>query len=103
MNILQRTTLFLFLSTLLLVGCSKGENNKQEENEVITSTLGVDSLLSNPDAFVDQEVVLEGVCAHICKHGGGKIFLMGSDDTKTIRVEAGDAIGSFTTTRAGKF
>ncbi|BDE82299.1 hypothetical protein [Porphyromonas somerae] len=95
MNILQRTALFLFLSTLLLVGCSKGENNKQEENEVITSTLDVDSLLSNPDALVDQDVVLEGICTHICKHGGGKIFLMGSDDTKTIRVEAGDAIGSF--------
>ena len=95
MNFLQRTSLLLIFATLFLVGCSKGESNQQQEEDAVTSTLDVDSLLSNPDAFVDQDIVLEGICTHICKHGGGKIFLMGSDDSKTIRVEAGDAIGSF--------
>ena len=37
---------------------------------------------------------IEGVCPHACKHGARKIFLMGSDDTQTIRVESGE-LGSF--------
>ena len=55
----------------------------------------VDSVLKNADKLVGQTVVLEGVCTHICQHGGGKIFLMGSDDTQTIRIDAGQKIGSF--------
>ena len=54
----------------------------------------VDSLLSDADALVGKEVTIEGVCTHTCKHGATKIFLMGSDDTQTIRVEAGK-LGSF--------
>ncbi|MEG0454809.1 MAG: OB-fold nucleic acid binding domain-containing protein, partial [Bacteroides sp.] len=41
-----------------------------------------------------KEVTIEGVCTHICKHGGRKIFLMGSDDTQTIRIEGG-SVGKF--------
>ena len=39
-------------------------------------------------------IEIEGVCTHICKHGGRKIFLMGSDDKNTIRIESGD-LGAF--------
>ena len=45
---------------------------------------------------IDQAVTIEGVCTHACKHGATKIFLMGSDDTQMIRVEAGK-LGSFDT------
>ena len=41
------------------------------------------------------KVTVEGVCTHICRHGGRKIFLMGTDDTQVIRIEAGEKIGSF--------
>lgn len=39
-------------------------------------------------------MTIEGVCTHTCKHGAKKIFLMGSDDTQVIRVEAG-TLGAF--------
>lgn len=57
--------------------------------------MDVDSLLSNASRLAGQEVRVEAVCTHICKHGGAKIFLMGSDDTQTIRCEAGEEIGKF--------
>ena len=47
-------------------------------------------LLAQAEALAGHEVVVEGVCTHICAHGGKKIFLMGSDDTQTIRVESGN-------------
>ena len=54
----------------------------------------IDDVLANGDDLVGQAVELEGVCTHICKHGGRKIFLMGSDDNNTIRIESGD-LGPF--------
>ena len=54
----------------------------------------MDSLLANAEALVGKSVCVEAVCTHICKHGGRKIFLMGSDDTQTIRVEGG-SVGKF--------
>lgn len=48
-----------------------------------------------PTSLTGKTFTTEALCTHICAHGGGKIFLMGSDDTKTIRVEAGTKIGSF--------
>ena len=46
-------------------------------------------LLTEADAYINKEISVEAICTHICKHGGRKVFLMGSDDTKTIRVEGG--------------
>ena len=47
------------------------------------------------DFYNGGKVTVEGVCTHICRHGGRKIFLMGTDDTQVIRIEAGEKIGSF--------
>lgn len=58
-------------------------------------TLTIDEALSRADSLVGQTVILEGVCTHICEHGGQKIFLMGSDDTQMLRVEASKQLGSF--------
>lgn len=73
-------------------------NNKQENaaetTEVASEAITIDDLLAQADSLVGSEVVIEGVCTHTCKHGATKIFLMGSDDTKTIRVEAGK-LGAF--------
>lgn len=89
--------LALLVMTLCATSCNSRESKQQESTEQTSSdpALEVDQLLDSPDSYVGQTVVLEGVCTHICKHGGGKIFLMGSDDTKSLRVEAGEEIGSF--------
>lgn len=59
-----------------------------------TAVLEIDELLAAADSLAGQTVTIEGVCTHTCKHGARKIFLMGSDDTQTIRVESGE-LGSF--------
>lgn len=91
----------LALSALAIQGC----NSKKQKTEgtaqtgqnatVAQSSLQVDDVLKSADSLAGKEVEIEGICTHICKHGGGKIFLMGSDDTKTIRIEAGKEFGSF--------
>lgn len=88
-----------FAAAATFVSCG---NNKQADGNAeaeqaeaaAPAALSIDDVLAQADSLAGQEVVIEGVCTHACKHGATKIFLMGSDDTKTIRVEAG-ALGAF--------
>ena len=94
---------FMVAATLiaaLVTTTSCGNSNKQSQSEktelAAPAALSVDNLLAHADSLANREVTIEGICTHTCKHGATKIFLMGSDDTKTIRVEAGP-LGSFDT------
>lgn len=73
--------------------CESQQSSTQEEQE--QTALQVDDVLAQGEELVGEIVTVEGVTTHVCSHGGARLFLMGSDDTKTIRVEAGEAIGSF--------
>ena len=88
-----------FMAALVMTTAC-GNANKQSKEEMVTATvsaaLSIDQLLAEADTLANKEVTVEGVCTHACKHGATKIFLMGSDDTKTIRVEAGP-LGAFDT------
>lgn len=99
MTSISKWSLTLLLGmTLGLASCGNDSNKSKEQTsaEVVTpAALEVDQVLADPDSLVGDTIEIEGICTHICKHGGGKIFLMGSDDTKTLRVEAGESIGSF--------
>lgn len=89
----------LAVSALLggaISSCGAGSSAPKTATEAAQDTvMEVDSVLKNGNKLVGQTVVLEGVCTHICQHGGGKIFLMGSDDTQTIRIDASERVGSF--------
>ena len=99
MTLISKWSLTLLLGMTLGLASCGGDSNKSKAQtsaeEAPPAALEVDQVLADPDSLVGDTIKVEGVCAHICKHGGGKIFLMVSDDTKTLRVEAGESIGSF--------
>ena len=82
-KLMMSATAFL----LLLAGVGCGNRTTKAESTAAAAEAAVDSLAG-------KEVWIEGVCTHACKHGARKIFLMGSDDTQTIRVESGK-LGKF--------
>lgn len=92
--------LVLFACTATSCNGNKSSNGQSDaqtsEKQEVSTALTIDELLTDADNLANKNVTIEGVCTHICKHGATKIFLMGSDDTKTIRVEAGP-LGSFDT------
>ena len=79
----------------LLTGC-RGNHQKSTASAAAAASevLEIDDLLLGADSLVGRTVTIEGICTHTCKHGARKIFLMGSDDTQTIRVESGK-LGKF--------
>ena len=95
----KKLTIALAIVVMTLIGTSCGNKQQKSASEATTeqaasSALEIDSLLANAENLAGQEVTIEGVCTHTCKHGAKKIFLMGSDDTQVIRVEAG-TLGTF--------
>ena len=90
----KKLTIAIALMAMTFIGTSCGNKQQKSASEATTeqsasSALEIDSLLANAENLAGQEVTIEGVCTHTCKHGAKKIFLMGSDDTQVIRVEAG--------------
>ena len=75
------------------VSCGGNASTKAKTRQT-EAALEIDELLASADSLAGKTVTIEGVCTHTCRHGARKIFLMGSDDTQTVRVESGE-LGSF--------
>lgn len=88
----MKKTIYLFASmalALLTTACGGSKNQQSAVNDAENvSTLTVDEILTNPDAYVDKTVSLEGICSHLCKHGGRKAFIQGNADNMLLRCEA---------------
>ena len=96
---MKHILLFIMLTTItacLLTSCkSKTTQSATSQSQMSQSQiLEVDDILARADSLTGKTFTTEALCTHICAHGGGKIFLMGSDDTQVIRVEAG-TLGTF--------
>ena len=83
----SKTFLCILALFFVLISCGQKQQSSSTETSKPSEVMQVDDLLSNAETLVGETVVVDGVCTHICRHGGKKLFLMGSDDTKTIRVE----------------
>ena len=100
MKNLALVSLFAFL----LISC--GGQKKQEQTTVNQPktevvVLSVDDLYENAADMVDKVVIVTGTVMHVCKQGGGRCFLMGSNEDINIRVEAGEKIGAFNQEQMG--
>ena len=92
----MKKSIFILAAVALLamVSCNNKAKENQNQESVATVALSVDDILAEGDSLVGKTVTVEGVCTHICKHGGKKLFMMGTDDTKMLRAEACE-LGSF--------
>lgn len=80
-----------------MVSCGNAKQQQaQSAEQVATGAMSIDDVMAKASGLVDQTVTIEGVCTHTCSHGAKKMFLVGSDDSKTLRVEAGE-LGAFDT------
>ncbi len=95
-NQLLNAVTIVAIACITLSCVNKGTNNKgtkkSEVKSTISAAIDVDSLLSQASSFIGKKVTIEGICTHICKHGGRKIFLMG--EGQSLRIEGGE-VGKF--------
>ena len=88
------------MAALFVAACftmtSCGGGKKQAQTAEQVTAMSIDEVMAKAADLVEQTVVIEGVCTHTCSHGAKKMFLVGSDDSKTLRIEAGE-LGAFDT------
>lgn len=89
--------LVALISIITFASCTGNKKTNEANTNTEQTYATVDEVLANAEQQVDNTVLIEGLCTHICSHGGQKLFLMGNDDSKTIRVETNDALGAFKT------
>ena len=85
----------------LFFGCGNQNKKQQQSAEPQAVVLTVDELFEKAADFTDKEVIVKGTVMHVCKQGGVRCFLMGSNEDINIRVEAGEKIGAFTQEQMG--
>ncbi len=87
----------LSIVVVLLFGCGQTNKNQQKSEEKSSEivVLTIDELYEKAPDLADKEVVVKGTVMHVCKQGGARCFLMGSNEDMNIRVEAGEKIGAF--------
>ena len=84
----------LIAACFTMMSCGGGKKQTQTAEQV--AAMSIDEVMEKAADLVEQTVVIEGVCTHTCSHGAKKMFLVGSDDSKTLRIEAGE-LGAFDT------
>ncbi len=84
----MKKILFVLVAGLFaLTACQK----QAEQAQVVYS---IDEVYAQADSLAGDTICFQGICAHLCKHGGRKAFLMGSDESRILRVEGASA-GNF--------
>ena len=89
-------TALLMAVCMVFASCGNSKKQQAQQAEETAAVLSIDDVMAKAGELVDQTVVIEGVCTHTCSHGAKKMFLVGSDDSKTLRIEAGE-LGAFDT------
>ncbi|NQU55399.1 MAG: hypothetical protein HQ522_23020 [Bacteroidetes bacterium] len=93
---MKNLALFAVLA-LILFSCGNQKSKKQivEQTKPEVLVLSVDELYENAGDLTDKEVVVKGTVMHVCKEGGQRCFIMGSNEDINVRIEAGEKIGAF--------
>ena len=70
----MKKSIFILAAVALLamVSCNDKAKENQNQESAATVALSVDDILAEGDSLVGKTVTVEGVCTHICKHGGKK-------------------------------
>jgi hypothetical protein len=91
-NMIRNGCAILVLAALM-IGCREQAVNKSAwENVPVITVAGFDSLAGN---FIGQEIQIEGLVDHICRHGGKRMFLVNENTQGRVKVTTGENIPSF--------
>ena len=97
----------ILLFAILFVACGnqspKNDTKKAEQTTVETSYIESDvvDFFNNAADFAGKEIRLKGTVAHICAHGGKRMFLMHPDVEDRVKVTLDDQQAAFNTEMEG--
>ncbi|MGI6343359.1 MAG: hypothetical protein ACOXZ9_10345 [Bacteroidales bacterium] len=91
---MRKSAILTLIIAVALVSCQNNNKVTKDEPE-IKLYYELDNLYNEAPDMVEQTIAVQGTVTHTCSHGGKRCFIEGSTPDLTLRVEAGEAIGSF--------
>lgn len=82
------------LASAFTYSCGNSNKNAEETSDGGQSVMSVDQVLADAQNLIGDTISVEGVCSHLCKHGGRKAFVLGSNDSLLLRCEAYPLMGT---------
>lgn len=94
--------LLLMLTVVAFVAACNNTTQQQteEKTEPITQIQLADFEKQAAD-LVSKKIEITAIVNHVCKHGGGKLFLVEGEVEESVKVVTGDKIASFNTDLEG--
>jgi hypothetical protein len=96
---MKRFTLLALVSFFLI---SASTIFAQEMTSKVAATSDLKVTAVTPENFqefaaqnVGKEVEISGMVIHVCRHGGKKMFLIGEDPEKRVKINASDKVNVF--------
>ncbi len=92
----MKKLLFLLFMVVATVSCNYSGTKVAEADKMAEPAIvNIEDLFTNTHEFVDDTISLKGLCIHVCKHGGKKMFLQGIDENQLVKVFAEGEITAF--------
>jgi hypothetical protein len=91
----------LFLIAIVAVFFAACNSTTTQSDEQIAETpeivmMTTTDFHTHPEDFVGKEIVIEGMVAHVCQHGGKRMFIVGDENEEDrIQIKAGERIAAF--------
>ncbi|WP_297063023.1 hypothetical protein [uncultured Duncaniella sp.] len=90
---MKKTSIFSILAVFCMIMISCGGSSKSDAGASADNAVSVDEVFANADNMLGDTIVVEGVCSHLCAHGGKKAFIAGAADSIMLRCEAFPLMG----------
>ena len=97
---IKKITVLAFLSFILFSANTLFAQDKMS----VTTTASTEPqvMVLTPEKFqevavnnVGKEVEIQGMVVHVCKHGGKKLFIIGEDPEKRVKITTSDKVSVF--------
>ena len=69
---MKKTSIFSILAVFCMIMISCGGSSKSAAEASADNAVSVDEVLANADNMLGDTIVVEGVCSHLCAHGGDR-------------------------------
>ncbi len=88
--------LFIILSVaVFFTACTNAPEKQTESNDNTSISMSIDEFTNDADSFLEKEITVTGLVTHVCKHGGQKLFISGTEEGVGLRIEVGEGISEF--------
>ncbi|MFW5943659.1 MAG: hypothetical protein ACOCTU_00220 [Bacteroidota bacterium] len=85
----------IFTMLFSILACTSNHSDNGGKNEAPPEALTVKQVMETPGEYIESQITVQGMVAHVCRHGGKRLHLSTPESDFKLRVRTGENISSF--------